>query len=186
MYARLVTERLWLRPLERADAAFIAALLGRDWEAGRQLASMPFPCTTLSVREWIALRTGPGGTTFAVLRQSDGALIGCAGFGDDASAAELGYWIGRPSWGHGFATEAVRAVVGHARERGVEALMAHVFLDNPASARVLEKVGFTYRGVTTGDYPLRGGARKTWEYGLGLRGASRPRAPRATEGGRRR
>ena len=67
MYARLVTERLWLRPLERADAAFIAALLGRDWEAGKQLASMPFPCTTLSVREWIALRTGPGGTTFAVL-----------------------------------------------------------------------------------------------------------------------
>jgi RimJ/RimL family protein N-acetyltransferase len=154
---------------------------------GRQTARVnAYPCTTVSVREWIARRSGPGGTTFAVLRQSDGALVGCAGFGDDTRAAELGYWIGRPSWGLGFATESVRAVVGHARERGVEALMSHVFLDNPASARVLEKVRFTYRGVTTGHDPLRGGVRKAWEYRLGLSGASRPRAARATTGGQRR
>ena len=51
MYVRLVTERLWLRPLESADAAFIAALPGRDWEAGTQFASMRYPSTTVSVRE---------------------------------------------------------------------------------------------------------------------------------------
>ena len=164
MYTRLQTERLSLRPLERSDAANIVTLLGHDWEAAKQMASMPFPCTLANVQEWIALRIGPQGTSLAVVRQSDGAFIGSVGFGNDKGPAELGYWISRPSWGYGYATEAIAAVVVHASEQGIASLIAHVFLDNPASARVLEKAGFTYRGVTTGHYPLRGGARKTWEY----------------------
>jgi len=138
---------------------------------------MPYPRTTVSVCEWIAQRCGPGGTTFAVLRQSDWALVGCAGFGDDTRAAEHGYWIGCPSWGLGFATESVRAVVGHLRERGVAALMSHVLLDNPASACALETVGFTYRGVSTGHYPLRGGSARPGSIGSGS-AARADRGPR--------
>ncbi len=89
MYTRLQTERLSLRPLERSDAANIVTLLGHDWEAAKQMASMPFPCTLANVQEWIALRIGPQGTSLAVVRQSDGAFIGSVGFGNDKGAAEL-------------------------------------------------------------------------------------------------
>lgn len=80
-----------------------------------------------------------------------GAMIGMAGLGpdDDGRCAELGYWLGRRYWGHGYATEAAAAVVRHAlRTLGLPALTSAYFTDNPRSARVLGKLGFfeTRRG----------------------------------------
>lgn len=54
----------------------------------------------------------------------------------------MGYWIARPHWGRGFATEGCRALVDIARTLGLASLEASHFIDNPASARVLEKLGF--------------------------------------------
>jgi RimJ/RimL family protein N-acetyltransferase len=59
----------------------------------------------------------------------------------------MGYWIGRSSWGRGFATEACEALIGIARALGLARLEGSHFIDNPASARVLEKLGFEPLGI---------------------------------------
>lgn len=64
------------------------------------------------------------------------------------AALEIGYWIGKPYWGQGLSTEAARAIIKEARETlGVEALLAGAFADNPASLRVLQKLGFKPTGI---------------------------------------
>ena len=102
------TQRLSLRPLEPADAASIRALAG-DFDVARMTGMLPHPYSERDALAWID-RAGQGeeGVVFAVAR--DGALIGCSGYMPmDAEHAEVGYWIGKPFWGEGFATEAVRA-----------------------------------------------------------------------------
>ena len=75
-------------------------------------------------------------------------LVGSCGLGRRPSGAvEMGYWIGRSFWGRGFATEASRALIDIARGLGLPRLEASHFLDNPASARVLEKLGFEPLGI---------------------------------------
>jgi RimJ/RimL family protein N-acetyltransferase len=59
----------------------------------------------------------------------------------------MGYWIARAHWGRGFATEACTALIAIARSLGLASLEGAHFLDNPASARVLEKLGFEPRGL---------------------------------------
>ena len=63
-----------------------------------------------------------------------------------SDGAGLGYWVGRPSWNRGFATEAGQAILDHARSLGVRTIMAETFPENRASARVLSKLGFTADG----------------------------------------
>ena len=75
-------------------------------------------------------------------------LIGACGIGNLDGEAELGYWIGRPYWGLGFATEASRAVVEIAKTIGHKKLVASHFTDNPASGKVLRKLGFQSTGKT--------------------------------------
>jgi RimJ/RimL family protein N-acetyltransferase len=69
----------------------------------------------------------------------------------------VGYWIGRPHWGQGYATEALRLVILRARALGAQGLLAETFPENPASARVLAKCGFRDRGMGLRHYPARGG-----------------------------
>ena len=79
-----------------------------------------------------------------------GATIQCipCGLGRRPSrSVELGYWIARPFWGRGLATEACEALVDIARTLGFQSLEGSHFLDNPASGRVLEKLGFEPLGI---------------------------------------
>jgi RimJ/RimL family protein N-acetyltransferase len=97
------------------------------------------------------------------LRRTRGApqLVGTAGLGRRPDGAvELGYWIARPYWGLGYATEAARAVLDIARDSlRLNTLVAGHFLDNPASGRVLEKVGFRPTGEIGQRHSVgRGGA----------------------------
>jgi RimJ/RimL family protein N-acetyltransferase len=79
----------------------------------------------------------------------DGKVIGSAGLGrKDDGGVELGYWIARPYWGRGYATEAARAVLEIARLLGHGRVLAGHFVDNPASGRVLRKAGFRPLGGT--------------------------------------
>ena len=83
------------------------------------------------------------------------------------------YWFGRPYWGQGFATEAATAFVSEANKLG--ALNAGHFVDNPASGRVLSKVGFTYTGETLAMFSLGRGESvgcKRMRYATRERGAS--------------
>jgi RimJ/RimL family protein N-acetyltransferase len=75
-------------------------------------------------------------------------LVGSCGLGRRPSGAvEMGYWIARASWGRGYATEACTALVEIARTLGLASLEGSHFLDNPGSARVLEKLGFEALGL---------------------------------------
>ena len=100
-----------------------------------------------------------------ILERTAGApqLVGSCGLGRRPSGAvELGYWIARPYWGLGYATEAAEAVVGIARDAlRLKALSAGHFVDNPASGRVLEKIGFRPTGEVGRRYSA---ARRTSAY----------------------
>lgn len=158
--AAIATERLQLRVLTVADAPDFVRLFKDDWEAVKQTGRMPYPVTEVAMRDWIALHAVGASRTFLMIRSEDGAPLGGVGFGGIGAVQELGYALGRPYWGHGYATEGVLAMVEYARGLGLDALEAFTFLENPASARVLSKAGFTDLGVTRRDYPKRGGVRR--------------------------
>lgn len=153
----LRSERVALRPLRMEDVVHLVALLGDDRDAILQMSHMPYPCTPQSARDWIALRTQPGATTFAITRVGDDAFLGAIGFGGLPEMPGVGYWIGRLYWNQGYATEALRLVIAYARSIGAKGLQAETFPDNPASARVLAKCGFLERGIGRRNYPARGG-----------------------------
>lgn len=166
----LRTRRLLLRPLEPGDARDLAALFQDDWAAIEQTGRMPWPPTEPAMRAWIGLHTAPGSFGFAVTRKGDAAVLGTAGLGGTDATVEVGYALGRAHWGRGLATEAVEALIGFARELGLEALDAYSFPDNPASARVLVKTGFAERGLVRRDYPERGGLRQVRHFRKSLEG----------------
>ena len=102
---------------------------------------------TLAAQAMGWIKPARGEVRFGIERE--GQLIGGVGYYRRPSGiAELGFWIGRPWWGQGFATEASRAVVCHgfANPRLPAFSSAH-FTDNPASARVLAKLGFEPTGT---------------------------------------
>lgn len=150
----LTTARLLLRPTRMADAKRIALLAG-DYHVACMTARIPYPYGLSDAEDWLAATNAEGGA-FAI--DLDGELIGCCGTAvEDEATAEIGYWIGRPWWGRGFATEAVEALVGYeffvARRRKLVALR---FADNPASGRVLEKNGFQETGTSESWCTARG------------------------------
>jgi ribosomal-protein-alanine N-acetyltransferase len=136
---KLETARLVLRPFRSADAAEFARLSG-DWAVASMTSDIPYPFSPSQAVGW--LKPVRGEARFAI--ELEGNLIGGAGYYRRPSGvAELGFWLGRPWWGQGYATEATRAVVGYglANSRLPGFSSAH-FIDNPASARVLAKLGF--------------------------------------------
>lgn len=145
--AVLTTSRLVLREPRCADAARIADYAG-DFEVARMTARIPYPYGKSDAEHWLAAVETEGGA-FAI--ELGGEFIGCCGLAMlDERTAEIGYWIGRPWWGRGFATEAVGALVTQAfRTPGLHLLRAYRFADNPASGRVLEKTGFRPVGLPT-------------------------------------
>lgn len=152
--SRIVTERLVLRALLPADAPDVARLAGRR-EIADTTISIPHPYSEEQARDWIAARTGQDGagkeTAFAVTLKADGRLIGAVGLREinrEHSHAEMGLWIGVDWWGMGYATEAARAAVHFAFERlKLNRVYAHHMVRNPASGRVLEKIGMRPEGV---------------------------------------
>jgi RimJ/RimL family protein N-acetyltransferase len=156
----LDTERLALRPLVVEDAPHFVSLFEGDWDAIKQTGRMPYPVTEIAMRDWIALHAAAASRTFLMIRREDGAALGGVGFGGTGDVQELGYALGRRYWGQGYATEAVWAMIEHARTLGLDALEAFTFLENPASARVLHKAGFADLGVARRRYPKRGGLRR--------------------------
>ncbi|HXG78453.1 MAG TPA: GNAT family N-acetyltransferase [Methyloceanibacter sp.] len=150
------TPRLVLRPPQMTDAARIALLAG-DYDVASMTGTIPHPYSEQQAGEWIASAlAGEEGVVFVVERS--GALIGCTGyraFGPDH--AEIGYWIGKPYWGMGYATEAVRALILHAFETdGFDYLTVGHFIDNPASERIIAKFGFVREAEVKRDCAARG------------------------------
>jgi RimJ/RimL family protein N-acetyltransferase len=141
-----VTERLLLRPGWAEDAPALARAIGEEGIA-RNLARVPYPYSLADAEAFLALPQAPRRATFLiVLRDRPDQLVGGIGVHGDV-AAELGYWIATPHQGRGYATEAGRAVVALAEmSLRLPRLVASHALDNPASGRVLAKLGFRPTG----------------------------------------
>lgn len=147
MFAR--TPRLLLRPGFPEDAMALAQAIG-DETIVRNLGSAPWPYRVRDAEAYLASPRDPVLPSFLIFERTGGApnLIGSCGLRRRPSGAvEMGYWIARSYWSRGFATEACSALVEIARTLGFDQLEASHFLDNPASARVLEKLGFEPLGI---------------------------------------
>lgn len=145
----LVTDRLLLRSFDLGDAPEVQRLAGDYAVAATTLLPYPYPDGLAEV--WIAsLREGIERgevASFAVTLSADRRLIGGVRLQIDERHArgELGFWVGRPYWGRGYATEATRAVIGYGfSSLGLHRITATHLSRNPASGRVMEKCGMVH------------------------------------------
>ena len=148
MFAR--TARLLLRPGWAEDAPALASAIA-DEMIVRNLATAPWPYSLRDAEAFLAQPRDPAMPSFLIFERTDGApnLVGSCGLGRRPSGAvEMGYWIARAYWGRGYATEASIALIDIARTLGFAQLEGSHFIDNPASGRVLEKLGFRPLGIT--------------------------------------
>jgi ribosomal-protein-alanine N-acetyltransferase len=148
----LRTERLLLRPFTLADASGVQRLAG-DRAVADTTLNIPHPYADGMAEAWIATHAAAYAdgnfANFAVVLAANGSLVGAIGLAIAAQhqRAELGYWIGKGHWGHGYCTEACRAVIDFVfNELRLHRLRAECMRRNPASARVLEKLGFRHEG----------------------------------------
>jgi RimJ/RimL family protein N-acetyltransferase len=161
------SERLFLRPAFPEDGESILAGIG-DEGIVRNLARAPWPYGIDDARAFAALPQDPRLPHFIVTLPGIG-VIGSAGLGENEGEPEIGYWIARDFWGQGFATEAAAAVLRIARTLGHRRLTAGHFIDNPASGRVLRKLGFEPTGrIAKRHSCARGELVDSVEYALDL------------------
>ncbi|MDX3909123.1 MAG: GNAT family N-acetyltransferase [Sphingobium sp.] len=147
MFAR--TSRLLLRPGWEEDASALAHAIGEE-SIVRNLARAPWPYRVADAEAYLSAEREPHLPDFLIFARTRGAprLIGGCGIArSDEGALELGYWIARPYWGLGFATEAARAVMQIARSTSLDGIAASHFMDNAASGNVLRKIGFRRTGI---------------------------------------
>ena len=170
MFAR--TERLLLRPGWAEDAPALFAAIA-DEGVVRNLARAPWPYALADAEAFLAREGDPRHPASLVFARTRGAprLIGVVGISpadDEPGAVELGYWVARPHWGLGYATEAARAMTDFARlGLGHDRIVASHYLDNPASARVLTKLGFQPTGCVRPRFSAgRGEAAPAAHYAL--------------------
>lgn len=162
------TERLLLRPAWPEDWQAVYSGIA-DEGVVRNLARAPWPYSKDDARSFVELPINPMFPRFLITRARDAALIGCIGIDMTADEVELGYWISRPHWGQGYATEAGRGVIEIASTLGHKSLVASHFLDNPASGKVLSKLGFKPTGRIVNRHSCgRGSEAPTAEYALDL------------------
>lgn len=149
---RIETDRLLLRPFVFRDAERVRRLAG-DPAVALMTDRIPHPYDEGLAEAWIAthaeLVASRRSLPFCIELEEEG-LIGAVGLElePDHRRAELGYWIGRPYWGVGYATEACRSVVSYGfREMGLRRIYGRHLAENHASGRVLEKVGMVREGL---------------------------------------
>jgi RimJ/RimL family protein N-acetyltransferase len=152
-YPTIETERLVLRGFDLTDAPEVQRLAG-EREVAATTLRIPHPYEDGVAEQWISthgdLFEKGQAIHLAITLRDDGSLVGCTGLRINAEfeSAELGYWIGKPSWNCGYCTEAARAVIEYGFETlGLNRIEAHHFGSNPASGRVMRKIGLVNEGL---------------------------------------
>lgn len=175
---RLLAGPVLLRRFVAADAARVELLAG-DALVAETTALIPHPYPPGAALEWIATHGAAAAAareyTYAIT-EPDGLLVGAIGLRPDPGEREnIGYWVGRPYWGRGYATAAAQAVIAIGFGLiDLPAITASHLVRNAASGRVMEKCGMTlirsdrreHRGALE-DFCVRGITREAWEKRLG-------------------
>lgn len=153
------TPRLHLRPWNDTDAPALYEL-ARDPRIGTLCGWKPYECIDDAYEALSTFLAAPD--SYAVTFASTGEIVGSIALRIDTCSAEgtvadIGYWIGAPYWGNGYATEAGNAIIDRARQLGVETIILKYFDGNDASRRVSEKLGFVWQSREEDvEYPLIG------------------------------
>lgn len=152
MQPTLSTKRLILRPFELTDGEDVRRLAG-DRAIADTTLQIPHPYEAGMAEEWILTREprfeAGEEVVFAVVLRESGELIGAMGLVIEGKfqKAELGYWIGRPYWGNGYCTEAGQAILHYGFQAlNLNRIHAYHFKRNPASGRVMQKLGLKHEG----------------------------------------
>jgi len=145
----LRSEQLVLRPLERTDAPKVADMAG-EWEVARWTLDIPHPYDITMARNFIAWAQdelpAQRRIFLAMVARASGDLVGTISLTrNGADEGEIGYWVGRPYQGRGFAREAAAAVIAVAFEAmALRRVVAACRPENEASWRVMEYCGMRY------------------------------------------
>lgn len=149
----LETERLVLRPFQLDDSEKVEILAGDKLVASTTL-NIPHPYPKGGAKEWIATHETSfhegKGVTYAITHKQTSELIGAISLMNltPSHQAELGYWIGVPYWNKGYCTEAGREIIQYGFiDRMLNRIHACYLSRNPASGRVMEKLGMRYEGT---------------------------------------
>jgi [ribosomal protein S5]-alanine N-acetyltransferase len=176
MHSTLETERLRLRPYTDADIAELVPLIGAH-EVAAMTLRIAHPYTEQDAREFLARINSGDEIRKAITLRSDGRLIGGVGLrmNPNHQNAELGYWVGVPYWGNGYATEASREMLRYGFEDlKLHRIYASHFHHNPISGRILRQLGMRYEGCQRQHYrkwdqfvdsELFGLLREEWQNG---------------------
>lgn len=150
---QLENEKVVLRKFTQADAPIVRTLAG-DFAVADTTLRIPHPYPQGVAETWIATHEGlfrdGTGAIFAITAQPENTLAGCIGIEINRAHnhGEIGYWIGRPFWGQGYCTLALRIFLAFCfSQLGLHRVYAHHFARNPASGRVLAKAGLRPEGV---------------------------------------
>ncbi|NLJ85885.1 MAG: GNAT family N-acetyltransferase [Firmicutes bacterium] len=156
------TERLLLRRFSLDDAQDVQRLAG-DWDIARMTINIPHPYEDGVAEEWISRQREPFDRgeviALAATLKPEGTFIGCVSLGVNKKNhwAELGYWIGKPHWNKGYCTEAAGALMDYGfRVLELNRIQARHLASNPASGRVMQKLGMSYEGTLRQVVFLRG------------------------------
>ena len=143
----LETKRLALRAPRLEDAKTVA-VLANDRRIAENTARIPHPYRMSDAESFITGANKAGGEAVFLITLRDETIVGACGLLMQEQTSELGFWLGVPHWGQGYATEALHAVIDYAfTDLAHESLQAGARVTNPASRRVLEKCGFQWTGV---------------------------------------
>jgi RimJ/RimL family protein N-acetyltransferase len=149
----LQTPRLVLRPFELADAPDVQRLAGA-WEIADTTLRIPHPYPEGASAEWIKTHWETWergvGVSCAITLRATNALVGAIGLeiARHSSWGELGYWVAVSSWNQGYCTEAARALLAFGfNELRLHRIQARHLTRNPASGRVLQKIGMRLEGI---------------------------------------
>jgi RimJ/RimL family protein N-acetyltransferase len=170
MFAR--TQRLTLRPGWQEDAPALTRAIAHD-SVLMKLSRAPCPYLRDDAESFLSVTPSRGEAVCMIVAHDlseTPQLVGGIGLHRSGEDIELGYWLTPHAWGRGYATEAARAMVDAARYTlGHRRLVAGHFTDNPASARVLRKLGFRPTGrIEQRECRARGGTVACATYALEL------------------
>jgi RimJ/RimL family protein N-acetyltransferase len=153
----LETERLFLRPFVESDGPQVQQLAG-DRDIASTTLNLPHPYEDGVAEKWISghQRKFENGeeATFAIVTQNENQLVGAVSLRiiPEHEKAELGYWIGKAYWNNGYCTEAARAILRYGfGTLKLNKIYANHYTRNPASGRVMQKIGMSQEGTLRQD-----------------------------------